>query len=106
MASKNKKAKESKTEPKMPNPNHTHGAEAGAFAGEVVGGVVGSMAGPPGAIAGMLMGAAAGALAGMVIDRDAERTHVHDDELDKEIGVTSDELGAPNLEHPPESSRR
>jgi uncharacterized membrane protein len=106
MASKNKKAQESKTEPKAPNRNHTHGTEAGAFAGEVVGGVVGAMAGPPGAIAGMLMGAAAGALAGAVIDREAERAHVHDDELDEEIGVTSSELGAPNLQHPPERSRR
>jgi hypothetical protein len=82
-------------------PNHTHGEMTGALAGEVAGAIVGSMAGPPGAVAGMVMGAATGALLGEVLDREAERTHAHDEQLDEEIGVTSGELGAPNLRHPP-----
>jgi hypothetical protein len=67
----------------------------------VAGGLVGSIAGPPGAVAGMVLGAAVGALAGKVIDDEAERAHVHDSELDDEIGVTSGDLGAPNLLHLP-----
>jgi len=75
-------------------PNHKHGKLGGAIAGEVVGGIVGSLAGPPGALAGMVIGAAAGALAGEVMDKEAERAHIHDDELDEEIGVTAGNLGA------------
>jgi uncharacterized membrane protein len=74
-------------------PNHTHGEMTGVIAGEIVGAVVGSLAGPPGAVAGMLIGAAAGALAGEVVDQEAERAHVHDDELDDVIGVTHGDLG-------------
>jgi uncharacterized membrane protein len=66
----------------------------GAIAGELVGGLLGSMAGPPGAVAGMVLGAAAGALAGEVLDEEAERAHVHEDELDEEIGVAGGDLGA------------
>jgi phage tail tape-measure protein len=98
MAKKNKDKAEKET---IPPPSHTHGAEVGAIAGEIAGGIVGSLAGPPGAVAGMVMGAAAGALAGKVLDEEAERTHVHDSELDDEIGVTLGDLGAPTLKHPP-----
>jgi hypothetical protein len=76
---------------------HTHGGEAGAIAGEVVGALIGSMAGPPGLFAGMVFGAFAGALAGRVIDQEAERARLHDDELDEEIGVTKGDLGRPTL---------
>jgi len=82
-------------------PSHAHGELAGTLAGEVAGAIVGSMAGPPGAVAGMVMGAATGALVGEVLDRDAERKQSHDQQLDDEIGVTSGDLGAPNLAHPP-----
>jgi len=87
-----------------PPPSHTHGEAAGAIGGEVVGAIVGSMAGPPGAIAGMVIGAAAGAMVGKIIDEEEERKSFHDGELDEEIGVTSGELGAPNLAHPPEGT--
>jgi uncharacterized membrane protein len=77
----------------VPRLSHTHGEEAGAIAGEIVGGIVGAAAGLPGAIAGMVIGGATGALAGKVLDSEAERTHVHDEELDKEIGVSGGDLG-------------
>jgi outer membrane lipoprotein SlyB len=82
-------------------PSHTHGGEVGAIAGEVVGGVLGSAAGPVGAITGMIVGAAAGALVGEVLEREANRAHVHDEELDDEIGVTSGDLGAARSAKPP-----
>jgi phage tail tape-measure protein len=82
-------------------PSHTHDEMAGALAGEVAGGILGAMAGPPGAVAGMVMGAATGALVGEILHREAERKHARDQKLDDDIGVTSGNLGAPNLAHPP-----
>jgi hypothetical protein len=101
MFSKKTKKNVATPESVKPPPPHTHAEAAGAIGGEVVGAVVGSMAGPPGAIAGMVIGAAAGAMVGKIIDEEAERKSFHDGELDKEIGVSSGELGAPNLKHPP-----
>jgi hypothetical protein len=80
-----------------------HEAEASAF-GALVGAIFGAGAGIPGVLAGTLLGAIAGALAGAVIDGDASRRAARTRVLDAEIGVTSDEIGAPNLAHPP--SRR
>jgi uncharacterized membrane protein len=88
-----KSGKRKEKKEKVVKPNHTHGELAGALAGEMVGGLVGALAGPPGVIAGMVMGGAAGALAGKVMDQEAERGHIHDDELDDEIGVTGRDLG-------------
>jgi phage tail tape-measure protein len=84
-----------------PKANHVHASEVGALAGEVAGGIVGAIAGPAGAATGMIVGAMAGALAGEVMDREAKRAQAHDADLDDAIGVTSGDLGAPNLEHPP-----
>jgi phage tail tape-measure protein len=77
-----------------------HEAEAGA-AGALIGAVLGSIAGPPGAAVGAILGAAAGALTGSVIDSNKVAAATEDAKLDEEIGVTSSEIGAPNLEHPP-----
>jgi hypothetical protein len=88
-------------EPDGVKPNHVHGTTVGALGGEIAGGIIGAIAGPPGVVAGMLIGAAAGALAGHALDDGAEREHENDDELDASIGVTSGDLGAPNLKHPP-----
>jgi outer membrane lipoprotein SlyB len=78
-----------------PSPSHTHGEETGAVAGGGLGALIGSAAGPAGALAGMVFGAAAGAMAGKVLDEDAERAHIHDEELDETIGVTKGSLGMP-----------
>jgi len=82
-------------------PAHTHGREVGTIAGEIAGAVVGSIAGPAGTIAGLVLGAAAGALAGEAIDEEAERTSLHDHELDDEIGVTKGDLGGRRTPLPP-----
>jgi phage tail tape-measure protein len=80
----------------LPTPpaSHTHGEQTGAIAGEIVGATLGAAAGVPGALAGMVLGGVAGALAGKALDSEAERTHVHDEELDKEIGVSGGDMGA------------
>jgi hypothetical protein len=77
-----------------------HEAEGGA-AGAVAGGVLGAVGGPPGVVAGMVIGAAAGALAGFAADRESAAHEAEEAKLDREIGVSEGELGAPNLEHPP-----
>jgi uncharacterized protein YcfJ len=103
MAAKTKKTTTPvrENEPAAVKPNHVHGTTVGALSGELAGAIVGAVAGPPGVVAGMLIGAAAGALAGRALDEDAEREHQHEDALDESIGVTSGDLGAPNLKHPP-----
>ena len=73
----------------------------GAAAGAAVGAVAGLIAGPAGAAVGAAIGAAAGAVAEAVVERDQELDREHDAELDDIIGVTSGEIGAPNLKHPP-----
>jgi phage tail tape-measure protein len=89
-----KKPIDANTGAAMRKPSHVHGGEAGAIAGEVAGGVLGSAAGPAGAVAGMVVGAAVGALVGEVLDHEATRAHVHDEELDEDIGVRGGNLGA------------
>lgn len=90
-----------KKDKSIPKPSHTHGGQVGAIAGELAGGVVGSIAGPAGVITGMIVGAAAGALVGEVLEQEANRAHVHDEELDDEIGVTHGNLGAARSVKPP-----
>jgi uncharacterized protein YrrD len=77
-----------------------HEAEGGA-AGAIAGAVLGSVAGPPGALAGAILGAVAGTLAGAVLDGDSSRQSSRTRKLDSEIGVTSGNIGATNLRHPP-----
>lgn len=77
-----------------------HGLEAAA-GGAAVGATVGMIAGPVGAAAGAAIGGVAAALAEAVAEADDERAAARDAELDDEIGVTSGEIGAPNLKHPP-----
>jgi hypothetical protein len=82
--------------PKPQATNHVnHTRAAGAIAGEVAGAVLGSAGGPVGAVVGMVVGGLAGTLAGDVLGKDDERAHAHDEELDKEIGVSGGDLGTP-----------
>jgi hypothetical protein len=48
-----------------------------------------------------MVGAIAGAIAGRAIEEGDEVRASEDRELDREIGVSGGELGAPNLAHPP-----
>ena len=77
-----------------------HEAEAGV-AGALTGATCGAIAGPIGAMAGAVIGSAIGALAAVVIDKNVADQDARDAELDRVIGVSGGELGAPNLEHPP-----
>jgi hypothetical protein len=87
--------------PGVPSHRESTAPAAGAISGAASGAAIGSFAGPPGAIAGAILGGAAGAAAGAALERSNERRSFHDRELDEAIGVTSGEIGAPNLEHPP-----
>jgi len=77
-----------------------HEVEA-AGGGAVAGAVLGSIAGPPGAAAGAVMGGVAGALAESALEVESARQSASTRELDLELGVMGDELGAPDLEHLP-----
>jgi phage tail tape-measure protein len=79
---------------------HEREAE-GAAGGAIAGAALGAVAGPPGVAVGAVFGAAAGAMAGAVSADKAASREAEERRLDKEIGVMSGELGAPNLEHPP-----
>jgi phage tail tape-measure protein len=80
-----------------------HEAE-GVASGAVAGVAIGAAAGPPGMIAGAVIGAVAGAIAASALENEADRQAAHTRELDEEIGVTSSEIGAPNLKHPAATS--
>jgi phage tail tape-measure protein len=82
---------------------HMHEAEGGV-AGAVAGATMGSVAGPPGAVVGAVIGGVVGAAAGAILDEKSLEYATHEQKLDEEIGVTSGEIGAPNLEHPPEAN--
>jgi hypothetical protein len=72
--------------------------------GVVSGAVIGAMAGLPGAVAGAVIGGAAGVVGAIASGRDAAKHEADDAELDETIGVSSGEMGAPNLKHPPPTS--
>jgi phage tail tape-measure protein len=80
-----------------------HEAEGGV-AGVVAGATMGSIAGPPGAAIGAVIGGIVGVAAGAILDEKSGEAAERDRELDEEIGVTSGEVGAPNLAHPPEAN--
>jgi hypothetical protein len=73
----------------------------GGGAGALAGATMGAFAGPPGMLAGAVVGALAGAAAGLAVEKGDESRAADDRELDREIGVSEGELGAPNLKHPP-----
>jgi uncharacterized protein YcfJ len=76
-----------------------HEAE-GSVAGALAGATLGAFGGLAGAAVGAALGAAAGALAGFAVEKDDEKHKAEDDELNREIGVSGGDIGAPNLEHP------
>lgn len=77
----------------------------GLASGALAGVAIGCVAGPPGAIAGAIIGGVAGTLAGAALDTEDVIHERHERQLDEDIGVIGGELGAPNLDHPPESRR-
>lgn len=92
-----------KTPKGVPNPTLaalTRDAEM-SVAGAVAGAALGSVAGPPGIAAGAAIGAVAGAVSGIALGKGESREAAHERELDDEIGVNGQGLGAPGLKHPP-----
>ena len=73
--------------------------------GAMAGAALGSVAGPPGAIVGAIIGGAVGVIAGRTGSNDEHIADDADQELDEEIGVTSGDIGAPNLKHPQTKSQ-
>jgi hypothetical protein len=69
--------------------------------GALSGAVLGGLAGPPGMAAGAVIGGTIGALASMAFESAAASRDLHDEKLDRELGISEGEIGAPNLRHPP-----
>jgi hypothetical protein len=69
----------------------------GALAGAGFGGL---FAGPFGAAAGAVVGAAMGAATGWAVEQHPKDEALHDQKLDREMGVIDGDIGAPGLKHP------
>ena len=84
------------------NPGHMHILrDASVLSGAVAGAAIGAIAGPVGAIAGGLVGTAIGAIAGQALDEKEVEDAEHDQQLDRDIGVTEGDLGAASPDQPP-----
>jgi phage tail tape-measure protein len=75
--------------------------ETAAVSGAVAGAAVGAVTGPAGVAAGAILGGAAGAITGMALANESQRRHEHDADLDKQIGVSSGDMGAADPKAPP-----
>src|SRR4051812_16734484 len=83
-------------------PGHVHLLrDASLLSGAVAGAAIGAIGGPVGAIAGGLVGTAVGAIAGQALDDKEVDESEHDQQLDKDIGVTEGDLGAASPDQPP-----
>jgi hypothetical protein len=69
--------------------------------GATAGAIAGSIAGPIGAIAGAVVGGAVGAVAGGALEDLEHQRHVHDEELDRDIGVIGGNIGEADPDQPP-----
>jgi hypothetical protein len=95
---KMKRAKKSKSA-KASARRHRHEAEVG-LAGAIAGAAMGAMAGPPGAAAGAVIGGLVGALGSSALDANAVELATTNRRLDRELGISGGDIGAPNLRHP------
>ena len=83
-------------------PGHTHALrDVSAASGAVAGAAIGAIAGPIGAVAGGALGTVIGAIAGQVLDENESAEAEHDQQLDRDIGVTEGDLGAASPDAPP-----
>ena len=89
-----KEMREAATANKTPS-KHSHNlAIVDAVTGGIAGAAVGAMAGPAGILAGGVLGTTIGALAGVAFEGDANDRLLHDEELDREIGIAGGPMGA------------
>jgi hypothetical protein len=101
MTTKHEKEKEPAKTPANGGLGHPLEASVGTL-GAVSGAGLGAIAaGPAGAIVGGIIGAAMGVTTGWAADEHTVEEIEADKARDDEIGVTSGNLGAPNLQHPP-----
>ena len=87
----------------VPSTRVTQGVPKALFGtvGAISGAVLGGLAGPVGAVAGALIGAGIGALSSMAFEGVTAARDVHEEKLDRDLGIAEGDIGAPNLPHPP-----
>ena len=86
--------------PEVPVATHAL-RDVSAASGAVAGAAMGAIAGPIGAVAGGALGGVIGAFAGQVLDENDAADAEHDQQLDRDIGVTEGDLGAASPDAPP-----
>ena len=64
-----------------------------AAAGAAAGAVAGIIAGPPGVALGAVIGGVVGAAAGVALGKAGKEERLHDEQLDREIGVSGGHIG-------------
>ncbi|HVU05482.1 MAG TPA: hypothetical protein VHE30_27230 [Polyangiaceae bacterium] len=72
-----------------------------AVVGAASGVILGALAGSPGMLVGGAVGAAIGALASLPFGGKAAADAAHDGKLDRDLGISEGDVGAPNLPHLP-----
>lgn len=70
-------------------------------AGAAAGALTGAIAGPPGAVIGAVLGGAAGVAAGVLRKEEACEERRHDEQLDRDIGVSGGHIGEASPDQPP-----
>ncbi len=94
------KSKDASGVPSATALRHEREAELGV-GGALAGAALGAIAGPPGAAAGAIVGGIVGLVSGVASARGSEIDAAREEQLDNEIGLNGEGLGAPGLEHPP-----
>ena len=95
------KSKKAKKERPSIRPSH-HGGEAVAIvSGAVAGAATGAIAGPPGMLVGGALGGVGAAIATAVIENAEHDKAVHEEAIDKDIGVIDGQMGAGHPDDPP-----
>jgi hypothetical protein len=69
-------------------------------AGVAAGALTGVIAGPPGAVIGAVLGGAVSVAAGVIRHKEARQERAHDEQLDRDIGVSGGHIGEAQLDQP------
>lgn len=76
-----------------------------AAAGAAAGAIAGTIAGPIGMAIGAVIGGFVGGAAGVAVERADQEDSLHDQQLDREIGVSGGDIGEASPAQPPSHGR-
>ena len=76
-----------------------------AAAGAAAGAIAGTIAGPIGMAIGAVIGGFVGGAAGVAVERADQEQSLHDEQLDRDIGVSGGDIGEASPNQPPSRGR-